>query len=163
MTGKPGSKRGKPRIVIADDHDCFTQILKLALEGAGMEVVKTAATGCQAVEATLQCKPDCLLLDIAMPDMDGLAALANIKFLAPETRVIVVSALQDPRCRTRALELGANAFFSKEGSMDDLISLIYTLVSGECLPAFTKPTAEPIFPTAPRFKLILEDQKPSAA
>ena len=149
--------------MIADDHDCFTQILKLSLEEAGMEVVATASTGRQAVETTLQCKPDCLLLDIAMPDMDGLAALANIKFLAPKTRVVVVSALKDSCCITRALELGANVFFSKEGSMDDLTSIIYSLVSGECLHTSREPSAQPIFPTAPRLNLIIEDQKSSAA
>ncbi len=155
-------QKTKTRIIIADDHDCFTEILKLTLEDAGMQVVKTASTGRQAVEATLEYQPDCLLLDISMPDMDGLAALANIKFLDPTRCVIIISALKDPFCKIRAMELGADAFFSKEGSMDELLALICALVAEECPPVPTKPNNHPIFPSVPRIKLINREPESSA-
>jgi DNA-binding NarL/FixJ family response regulator len=137
-------------------------MLTFALTRAGMKVVATASDGKQAVEATIQSKPDILLLDIAMPLMDGFASLANIKFLAPETPIIIVSALKNPSCKTRALELGADAFFLKgESLVDDLTEIIYTLVSGECTPTPSKKSTEPIFPTMPKIKLLLEDQEPS--
>jgi DNA-binding NarL/FixJ family response regulator len=144
-------------ILIADDQICYAQTLKLAIENAGMKVLGTAVTGRQAVEATIQNKPDCLLLDISMPDMDGFAALANIKFLAPEICVIVISALTDPGCRTRALELGAAAFFSKDGSVDELVCIISKFVSERCHPPHTETTKDPICPTAVRTRLIAED------
>jgi DNA-binding response OmpR family regulator len=150
-------KKDVPRIIIADDDDCFTQILQIVLERAGMEVVKITTTGRQAIGATLEYKPDCLLLDVAMPDMDGLAALANIKFLAPQIPVIIVSMLKDPHTKIRALELAADAFFSKEGSMEELIAVICAHVSKECAPLPPKINADPIYPTVPRFHLIYHD------
>jgi len=56
-----------PRVVIADDHDLFRQILQLTLEQAGMEVVAIATTGRQAIDAVVKHKPDVVLLDIVMP------------------------------------------------------------------------------------------------
>jgi len=152
----------KTRIIIADDDDCFIQILKLALEDEGMEVVKTVSTGRQAIEATLKFQPDCLLLDISMPDMDGLAALANIKFLNPKICVIVISALNDPRCKTRALEIGADTFFSKDGKLDELVAIIHALATEDCPRPNVKSTDYPIFPTVPSFSLIHRETKSSA-
>lgn len=57
-----------------------------------MEVVGLVSTGRQAVDATLELKPDLVLLDVVMPDMDGLAALCLIKYLRPETRLFVLTA-----------------------------------------------------------------------
>lgn len=152
------SQRDTPRIVIADDDHNFTEMLELALKRAGMSIVATAFDGEQAVETTIESKPDCLLLDIAMPLMDGLAALTNIKFLSPQTHIVVVTALKDPNCRTRAMELGANAFFLKgDNLVEDLISIIMTLVSEEGPPSPMKPSSKPIFPTTPNIRLVVEE------
>jgi len=128
-----------------------------------MEVVKTVSTGRQAIEATLKFQPDCLLLDISMPDMDGLAALANIKFLDPKICVIVISALNDPCFKTRSLELGADTFFSKDGKLDELVAIIHALATEECARPPVKSTDYPIFPTVPPFSLIQRETKSSAA
>ncbi len=124
-------KREPIRVLIADDHDLFKQILTLTLEEAGMEIVRTVSNGRSAVEAALEQKPDCLLLDIAMPEMDGLAALSIIKYLSPETPVIIITALTDPLYMARAGELGAEAFFSKGVAAEDLIDAIQALASGK--------------------------------
>jgi len=135
--------------LIADDHELFRQILTLSLEEAGMEVVATASTGRQAVDATLEHKPDCLLLDIAMPEMDGLAALSIIKYLSPNTPVLIVTALADPLYMARAGELGAEGFFSKGVSADELICTIRSLITGKKPGRTLTQTVEPPAPSIP--------------
>jgi DNA-binding NarL/FixJ family response regulator len=146
-------KRENPKIVIADNQDHFKQKLKLALENAGMEVVKTANTGRQAVATALECEPNFLLLDVALPDMDGLAALATIKFFAPEIFVIVTGSVKDPCCKIRALELGADAYFPKESNPEDLIETMYDLFAHNRSFNDTGPNNQIIVPTIPRVNL----------
>ena len=78
MRTQKDKKADTPRILIADDHALFRQILTLSLKEAGMEVIATASTGRQAVDATLEHKPDCLLMDIAMPEGSGLDVLHSV-------------------------------------------------------------------------------------
>jgi DNA-binding NarL/FixJ family response regulator len=112
-----------------------------------MRVIASAATGSQAVDATLKHRPDILILDIAMPDVDGLSALSIIKFFVPETHVIILTALADPSYLTRASELGADGYFSKGVENDYLIQTIRGIASSNGPSIFTKtiPT-----PTAPK-------------
>jgi DNA-binding NarL/FixJ family response regulator len=149
MRTKKLKQEQTPRVLIADDHELFRQILTLSLKEAGMEVVATASTGRQAVDATLKHKPDCLLLDIAMPEMDGLAALSIIKYLSPDTPVFIVTALADPLYMARAGELGAEGFFSKGVSADELISTIRTLITEKKASGTFIRTMEPPAPSIP--------------
>lgn len=149
MRTHEGMNKKSPRILIADDHELFRQILTLTLEEAGMEVIGTAGTGRQAVDATLKHHPDCLLLDIAMPEMDGLAALAIIKYLSPETPVIMVTGLADPLYMARAGELGAEAFFSKNVTAEELVGTIRALTSGKRLSRSYLQRIEPPAPSMP--------------
>jgi DNA-binding NarL/FixJ family response regulator len=146
-------KREYPKIVIADNQEHFKETLMLALENAGMEVVKTANTGRQAVATTLECEPSFLLLDVALPDMDGLAALATIKFFAPEIFVIVTGSVKDPCCKIRALELGADAYFPKESNLEDLITAMYDLFAHNRSFSDAGPNNQIIVPTIPRVNL----------
>ncbi len=153
-------KKNTLRVVIADDHYLFQQILQLTLEQAGIEVVYTASTGRQAVDAVIKHKPDLVLLDIMMPEMDGLAALSILKYLVPEILVILISGVDDPLYMARAGELGADGYFSKGVKSEELISAIHAIVSGEkrkisgkaagprppTLPGFVFPKEEPQLP-----------------
>jgi two-component system NarL family response regulator len=118
------------RVVIADDNNLYRKLLTIALEKAGFVVVEEISSGRQAVDATLRQEPDFLLLDIAMPDMDGLAALPTIKFLRPETRIILHSMLSDPEVKARARELGADAFIPKNMDMAQLIETLRAILTG---------------------------------
>jgi DNA-binding NarL/FixJ family response regulator len=136
-----------PTIVIADDHQIYRRGLKLFLEHEGMRVIASAATGSQAVDATLKHRPDILILDLAMPDLDGLAVLSIVKHIVPETRVIILTALGDQAFIRRASELGAEGYFSKGVENDYLIQTIRGVASRNGSSVFTKtiPT-----PTAPK-------------
>jgi DNA-binding NarL/FixJ family response regulator len=114
MTETTNSKGSSaPTIVIADDHEIYRRGLTLFLEHEGMNVIDYAATGRQAVIATIKHHPDVLVLDIAMPDIDGLIALTILKFLVPDMRIVVLTALPDSIYLSRAHELGADGYFSK--------------------------------------------------
>jgi len=119
----------RTRIIIADDNDHYRTALALVLEVANMEVVEQVSTGREAVEETFNNDPDVLLLDIAMPDMDGLAALATIKYLCPKTKIIVITSLTDPSVRSRADKLGADMFLNKATDNETLINTVLAVAS----------------------------------
>ncbi len=126
-----GANKGasKTRILIADDNDLYRTALSLILKAKNMEVIDEVSTGREAVEATFKNNPDVLLLDVAMPDMDGLAALTTIKYLCPETKIIVLTSLSDPSVRSRAEALGADAFVNKSNEIPTLIDSIRAITS----------------------------------
>lgn len=148
-------------IVIADDHEIYRRGLKLFLEHEGMRVIASAATGSQAVDATLKHRPDILILDIAMPDVDGLSALSIIKFFVPETRVIILTALADPSYLTRASELGADGYFSKGVENDYLVQSIRGIEGGSGSSIFTKSIPTPTAPKELNFLFPKDKQKSS--
>jgi DNA-binding NarL/FixJ family response regulator len=123
------SKFKVPRVIIADDDNLFSQILSLTLEAAGMEVVTIVTTGREAVDATLEHKPDIVLMDIVMPEMDGLAALSVIKFNQTQIPVFILTGLADPLYLARAGELGAEGFFSKAVQSEELITAMRDVLS----------------------------------
>jgi DNA-binding NarL/FixJ family response regulator len=116
-----------PRVIIADDHELFRTALVLTLKVAGINIIETVSSGRQAVDSTLDHKPDILILDVVMPDLDGLAALSIIKYLAPEIKVVVITSVAEPEYMSRAGELGADAFFSKGVTSKHLINTIHAL------------------------------------
>lgn len=149
----------KPRIAIADDHDLFRQIFKLTLESAGMEVCCLASDGDQAIKVVQKHDHDLILLDIAMPEKDGLAALSIIKYLAPDTPVIIVSHMTDPVYMSRAMELGAEGFFSKGVTPIELISTIQAILSGESVNIDPAKGSEPPNPSVPGFAFPKNEPK----
>jgi len=146
------AKKATARVVIADDHNLFRQIIQLTLEQAGMEVVGIAATGRQAIDAVVEHKPDLVLLDVVMPEMDGLAALSVIKYMSPELPVIIVTAVVDPLYMARAGELGAEGYYSKGVKADELVSGIQAILlerDPELHPSKPKTRNPPRCPASP--------------
>jgi DNA-binding NarL/FixJ family response regulator len=135
-----------PTIVIADDHEIYRRGLKAFLEHEGMSVVASVATGNQAVDDTIKLRPDILLLDLVMPDLDGFAVLTLVKYLVPETRVIILTALGDQSLIKRAGELGAEGYFSKGVENDYLIQTIRGIGAGNRSSVFTRSIPAPTVP-----------------
>lgn len=119
----------KNRILIAEDNEHYGTALALVLEAANMEVIGVVSTGRQAIEASVLHNPDVLLLDIAMPDIDGLAALSMIKYLCPSTKIIMITTLTDPSVRSCADNLGADLFLNKATNKEILINAIRAMDS----------------------------------
>ena len=101
-------------VVIADDHGVVREGLRVMLEREGFEVVGEAATGREAIEQANATRPQVMLLDIRMPDLDGLQALSAIKEAQPQTAVIMLTSHTYPAYLTRAVALGAAGFLSKD-------------------------------------------------
>jgi DNA-binding NarL/FixJ family response regulator len=150
----------KFRALIADDHEVVSMAYRLLLEKAGIEVVGVVSTGRQAVDAALKLEPDVVLLDIVMPDMDGLAALSVIKYLRPEIHLFVLTSHGEKEYMARAVELGASAFFSKSVSPDKLIESIKAVLAGSEVPAHGPHADPPQAPTIPGLAFAMPDQPP---
>ncbi len=101
-----------PTIMVVDDAAFMRMRCKKLLTQSGYDVLE-ANTGAQAVEVYKECRPDMVLLDITMPDMDGLAALREIKKIDPNAKVAMVTAMGQQSIVTDALKAGAQDFVIK--------------------------------------------------
>ena len=120
------------RILIADDHPIFRDGLRKLLEGADdITIVGEASSGNECVQMLGKLKPDILLLDLRMPDKDGLTVLEEVNFDTTGTRVIVVTAAEDDRDVVRAMRLGARGVVLKQSATDLLIKSIQKVFAGE--------------------------------
>ena len=133
-------KDSKIRVLIVDDHEVVRSAYRLLLEKEGMEVVGDVGTGSQGVDAVLELKPDIVLLDISMPDMDGLAALTLMKHLHPDVQVVILTSHEDEMYMARAGELGAEGFFTKRVPSEELIDAIKAIGAGKPNPVKETPT-----------------------
>ncbi|NLW02848.1 MAG: response regulator transcription factor [Clostridiaceae bacterium] len=126
------------RVLIADDHALLTDSLKIVLESfSGFEVAGVAHDGIQACEICREIKPDVVLMDIKMPVLDGIDAIARIKALCPGIKVIILTSLEENDHILRAFMNGADAYLLKDTPPDRLKVLIqcvhwgHSIISGE--------------------------------
>jgi DNA-binding NarL/FixJ family response regulator len=120
------------KILIADDHAIFRDALRKLLElDHEIKVVGEASSGTECIKKLGKLKPDILLLDLRMPDMNGLAVLEEIDFDTIPTRVIVLTAADDHGDVLRAMRLGARGVVLKESAIDFLIGSIRRVHAGE--------------------------------
>ena len=113
------------RVVIADDQRLFAEALEAILStDARISVVGRADDGRAAVDLVRDARPDVVLMDIAMPVMDGIAATQTILGESPETRVIVLTGSEAPRDVSRAREVGAAGYVTKDQIAGDLLRAI---------------------------------------
>jgi DNA-binding NarL/FixJ family response regulator len=105
---------GRLRIVLADDTKEYRDLLRIILEQDGrFEIVGQAANGEDAVAAVRAERPDAIVLDLAMPVMDGLQAIPLLREHAPETAIVVLSGFARGQLDLEALSLGASAYVEK--------------------------------------------------
>ncbi len=119
------------RVLIADDHGVVREGLRALLTGAGLDVVGEAATGREALALAEQLRPQVVLLDIRMPDMDGLQALVAIKAALPETAVLMLTTYANPEYLARAVSLGAAGYLSKEVDPQRIPQAVRAVAGGE--------------------------------
>ncbi len=120
-------------VLIVDDHPMVREGLRSMLDTEGIEVVGEAGTGAEAVEKVPQLNPDVVLMDVRMPDMDGLAATEIVKQNSPETSVIVVSSYESKEYLRRAIEAGAAGYILKGMSRESLIDAVRLVRGGGSL------------------------------
>ncbi len=130
-----GLQTGNPvRILIADDHPVVRDGLVAILNTqADFKVIGETATGKETVALTLELHPDVLLLDLEMPDMDGVTALENIRQQLPDIRVIVLTAFDTDDRIMSALKSGARGYLLKGVSRQEIFQAIRTVSLGGSL------------------------------
>jgi len=120
------------RILLADDHPIFRDGVRRLLEQADeVSIIGEAADGNEAIQMVSKLKPDILLLDLRMPEKDGLAVLEEVNFESVGTRVIVLTATEDDNDVVRAMRLGARGVVLKQSATDLLLKSIQKVHSGE--------------------------------
>jgi DNA-binding NarL/FixJ family response regulator len=109
----------RPRVVLADDHpnvlNAFGRLLSFSCE-----VVASVSNGHDAIEAVMTLRPDVLVVDLMMPDLNGLEVCRRVKQAAPETAVVIVTAFDDAEMQNVSLAAGASAFIPKHAVVDVL-------------------------------------------
>jgi DNA-binding NarL/FixJ family response regulator len=119
------------KLLVADDHEVVRRGLASLLTGSDIKIVAEAKNGDEAVKLAKKHKPDVVLLDIRMPDTDGLDALERIRKDRPEQRVVVLSTYDNPTYVARAVALGASDYVLKGSSRNELVSAISAAASGQ--------------------------------
>jgi len=106
----------RPTVVVVDDVAETRELLRFLLQDDGIHVIGEAGTGEQAVDVVRRLRPDVVLMDVMMPELDGLEATRKIKEAAPETQVVILSYNDDRKLRERAFAAGAFDYFVKDQS-----------------------------------------------
>lgn len=125
-------KNGKIRILIADDHYIVRMgLVALVSTEADMEVVAEAAGGNEALELFAKHLPDLLLLDLRMPDKNGIQTIVEVRNRFPDARILVLSAFDGDEDIYRALHAGAQGYVLKNTTGDKLVPALRTVASGQ--------------------------------
>lgn len=119
------------KVLIADDQELIRQSLKIVLSAnKDIEIVGTVCNGNEVVEFVRKHKPDVILMDVRMPEMDGVQCTKIIKESYPNIKIIVLTTFDDDEYIFNALKYGASGYLLKGVSMDELIKAIHTVVNG---------------------------------
>ena len=120
------------RVLIADDHAIVRTGLATLLEAkGGIEVVGEAETGDEAVRRTLRLRPDLVVMDLMMPETDGIEATRQIKAAAPETKVLILTTSTVSDDLSRALAAGADGAVIKSVATAELVTAIRAVAAGQ--------------------------------
>src|SRR6266540_2297448 len=128
----PGPRPTPARMIIADDHELARAGLRTMLEGdRGLILVGEATNGREAVALCQELRPDLALLDVRMPEMDGLASARAIRQTCPQTRVLIMTTHKNPDYLLAALKAGAAGYVLKDVTRHDLLITIRRVLRGE--------------------------------
>ena len=122
----------KTKILIADDHPLLREALcQVFSNQKDMEIVGQAGNGEEAIDLASQLKPDILVMDIVMPKFDGLEASRQIKKIAPNTAILILTAYDDDNYVLGLLEAGATGYLMKSAKGQDLVEAVRAVRAGE--------------------------------
>lgn len=120
------------RILIADDHELVRRgVLGVLHSRHGWRVVGEAANGREAVEKTIKLKPDVAILDISMPELDGVEAVCQIREAVPDTKVLVLTMHESDQVVKRALDAGAHGYVLKSDLSESLPKAVKAIAEGK--------------------------------
>jgi signal transduction histidine kinase len=121
------------RVLVVDDNDGFRESLVFLLSGEDLEVVGQARTGPEAIEMAVRLMPDVVLMDVRMPEMDGIEATRRLKAARPTVGVIALSSMEEQRAVRDMLVAGAAGYVLKDSDGDAIVHAVREAVSGGAL------------------------------
>lgn len=121
------------RVLLVDDHALFRQGLRSLLESEGMRVIGEAANGREALRFAADTHPDVILMDIQMPELDGVKATQNILEIDPCAKVIMITMYRQDRYVFEAVKAGARGYVLKDADSGTLLDAIRRVAAGEAL------------------------------
>jgi len=122
----------KIRIILADDHAVVREGLHYLLDiQQDLEVIDTVANGRQAIDRSLQLKPDVVVMDIAMPELNGIEATHQIRAVCPETQVVILSMYATREHIYSAFQAGAQGYLLKESAGREVAEAVRTVHNGQ--------------------------------
>jgi DNA-binding NarL/FixJ family response regulator len=122
------------RILIADDHQIFRDGLKMLLETeTGLQVVGEAETGTEAVRLALELLPDVILMDLQMPELDGIEAVRQIISTAPQIKIMMLTMFEDDASVFSAMRAGALGYVIKGMRRENMLRAIRSIAGGEAI------------------------------
>jgi DNA-binding NarL/FixJ family response regulator len=125
------NEHDKIRLLIADDHEVLRSGVKAMLAGTEITLIAEVATGQAAVKYVSEHKVDVVLMDVRMPEGDGVTALGRIKLDKPDLPILMFSAYDDPAYVARAVALGASGYLRKDCTRAELLDAIRKAAAGE--------------------------------
>jgi DNA-binding NarL/FixJ family response regulator len=122
------------RVLVADDHPMFVRAISTLLAGeVDIEIVATAASGAEAVRAGLQHRPDVVLMDLHMPDLNGIEATRQLTEAAPDVGVLVLTMFDDDDSVAAALRMGARGYLLKGARQEEVARAIRSVHAGDLI------------------------------
>ena len=147
------------RAIIVDDHTLFAEAVGAALADRGYRVEKVVRTGREAVEAARRIRPDLVIMDLQLPDGNGVDVGRAIVEQVPSTKVLAVTGDRDPELVWRSMRAGFHGFVTKESSMSTLVESLDAVLSGRTVTPrggrgsrgeeegiWSRPSSEPLTP-----------------
>jgi len=120
---------------VIDDGDSVRDVIRIFLEHAGFEVCGEAGDGVQAIEQAKQLKPDLIVLDLAMPRMNGAEAASILNQTMPNTPIVLLTLYQNVLGSALATAVGVRAIVDKTDGMDKLVACVRSLLGGSTFPS----------------------------
>lgn len=122
------------QVLIADDDDLMRAgLVELLTADPDIEIVGEASTGREAVERARRLTPDVVLMDVRMPDLDGIAATAELARAAPQTKVLILTTFEQDDYIFGALRAGASGFLLKRARPEELLTAVHAIAAGDSL------------------------------
>jgi DNA-binding NarL/FixJ family response regulator len=119
------------RVLIVDDHLLFSDVIRGVLQELGMDVVATASRAAEGIELVRRHRPQLVLVDLGLPDESGLSLGRKILDIAPDTKVVAVTSLLDPKAVSEALRLGFQGYVTKDLSMRRFTTSLQAVLDGQ--------------------------------
>ena len=119
------------RLMLADDHQMLREGLRRSMVDQGFDVVCEASDGMEAVEAAFRLRPDVILMDVTMPEMDGVEATRRIRQSLAETRVVMLTMHADQDVLANAIRAGASGYLVKDCSTDEIADAVRMAATGD--------------------------------